>query len=261
MDSSGNLSIKRYDPMKCPEHAVITVIAKRRSGKSFLVRDWLYQHRKRFFAGIVMSGTEEGNHFYEDMGVPKSFIYNDFNEDALTRLLERQRKLTKQGKAQPVFVVMDDVAYDSKIFKLTCIRQLLLNGRHWKIQVYICLQYMLDVPPGIRANMDLIIVLKDNLHRDKLYKTFFQAVPSIGMFNSIMDACTTDYKALILDNASNSTDLSECIYWYKSRDRKPFRIGHKIFYDFNEKRAKSDNEDQESTRAPAKKKKVIKLLK
>lgn len=261
MDSSGNLSIKRYDVTKCPEHAVIVVIAKRRSGKSFLVRDWLYQHRKRFFAGVVMSGTEEGNHFYEQMGIPKAFIYNDFNEDALTRLVERQRKLTKQGKAQPVFVVLDDVAFDKKIFNKTVIRQLMLNGRHWKIQVYICLQWMMDCGPGIRANMDLIILLKDNLHREKLYKTFFQMVPNFALFNSIMDSCTSDYKALVLDNACNSTDLSQCLYWFKSKERKPFHIGHKIFYDFSNKRARDDDEDETSTSKPVKRKSKVKLLK
>jgi hypothetical protein len=66
---------------------------------------------------LVMSGTEEGNHFYErEVGIPRAFIYNDFNEEALIRLVDRQRKLTRQGKAQPVFVVLDDCAFDKSIF-------------------------------------------------------------------------------------------------------------------------------------------------
>ena len=264
MSDVSNLSIKKYDPTKCPEHAVIVMIAKRRSGKSFLLRDWLYNHRHRFFAGLVMSGTEEGNHFYErEVGIPRAFIYNDFNETALTRLVERQRKLTRQGKAQPVFIVLDDCGFDKSIFNRKIIRQLLLNGRHWKITLYMCLQYFLDAGPAIRANIDLVVLLKDNMHRDKLQKTFFQMVPTQALFNSIMDSCTDDYKALILDNASTSTNLSDCLFWYKGKDRKPFHIGHKSFYDFSSKRLKTeeDDEDEDAPRPKPKRSGRVKLLK
>lgn len=228
------LNIKKYDPTKAPEHLVVVTIAKRRSGKSFLIRDWLFHHRNRFFAGIVMSGTEEGNGFYEkEVGIPPSFIYNDFNEQALQRLVDRQRRMTTEGTAKSVYVILDDLAFDRKVWSKPVIRQLLMNGRHWKISVYITLQYFLEVSPAFRANIDLIVLLKDNLHREKLYKTFFQMLPNYGMFNQIMDSCTSDYKALILDNSSNSTKINECIYWYKAKNRPPFRIGHSMFYEYD----------------------------
>ncbi|MGA1563858.1 MAG: hypothetical protein ACO35C_04475 [Pontimonas sp.] len=240
MDAA-TLNIKKYDPGTCPEHMVVVAIAKRRSGKSFLLKDWLYHHRNRYFAGIVMSGTEEGNRFYEnEVGIPKSFIYNDFDEGALQRMVDRQRQMTIEGKAKPVYVILDDLAFDRKVWSKPLIRQLLMNGRHWKISVYITLQYFLEVSPAFRANIDLIVLLKDNLHREKLYKTFFQMLPNFAMFNTIMDACTADFKALILDNSSNSTKISECIYWYKAKARPPFRIGHPIFYEYKDGKTKKD---------------------
>ena len=111
-----NLSIKKFDIRTVPEHPVVVCIAKRRSGKSFLIRDWLYQLRKRYSAGIVMSATEDGNSFYSKMGIPKAFIFTDFNEDALEKLVDRQRRATKKGNAKPVFVVLDDVAFNKSIF-------------------------------------------------------------------------------------------------------------------------------------------------
>jgi hypothetical protein len=230
----GTLNIKKYDPTKAPEHMVVVAIAKRRSGKSFLIKDWLYHHRNRFFAGIVMSGTEEGNRFYErEVGIPPPFIYNDFDEPALQRLVDRQRAMTVDGTAKSVYVILDDLAFDRKVWSKPLIRQLLMNGRHWKISVYISLQYFLEVSPAFRANIDIIVLLKDNLHREKLYKTFFQMLPNFGTFNQIMDACTMDYKALILDNSSNSTKINECMYWYKAKPRPPFRIGHSMFYEYS----------------------------
>ena len=113
-----------------PDSPVIVAIAKRRSGKSFLVRDLMYQMRKRFVGGIVMSATEEANGFYQDMGVPPAYIYHEFDEGALERLIETQKKLTKAGKVQLVFVILDDVAYNKTIFNRSVIRQLALNGRY-----------------------------------------------------------------------------------------------------------------------------------
>lgn len=233
-------NIKKYKPKEMPEHAVVVAIAKRRSGKSFLIRDFLYNQRKRFFAGIAMSGTEAGNHFYEkEVGLPKKFIYNDFDEAALEKMVNRQRELAQAGKAQPVFIILDDLGFDKKIFNKPIMRQLLLNGRHWKITLYIMLQYALDVSPSIRSNIDIVILLKDNVNREKLYKTFFQMVPNIHQFNAIMDATTDNFKALILDNTSTSTHIGDCIFWYKAKKRAPFRIGHASFYDFKPSKKKS----------------------
>jgi len=122
MADAFNLSIKKFDIKTIPEHPVVVCIAKRRSGKSFLIRDWLYQLRKRYTAGIVMSATEDGNRFYEKMGIPKAFIYTEFDEDALEKLVERQRRATKKGVAKPVFVVLDDIAYNKSIFNRNVIR-------------------------------------------------------------------------------------------------------------------------------------------
>ena len=44
---------------------VCVFIGKRNTGKSTLVKDIMY-HKKHLPAGIVLSGTEEGNHFYSD---------------------------------------------------------------------------------------------------------------------------------------------------------------------------------------------------
>ena len=61
-------SISKFKPGEMPDSPVIVAIAKRRSGKSFLIRDILYQLRKRFCGGIIQSGTEEANGFYEELG-------------------------------------------------------------------------------------------------------------------------------------------------------------------------------------------------
>ncbi len=255
-----NFSIKKFDPKAMPDSPVIVAIAKRRSGKSFLVRDLLYQLRKRFVGGIVMSATEEANSFYQDMGVPPAYIYHEFDEAALERLIETQKRLTKQGKAQPVFAVLDDVAYNRTVFNRPVVRQLALNGRHYRITFIIALQYALDMQPAIRSNIDYVMLLRDNMNREKLYRNFFNGLlPNFSFFNELMDNCTKDYRTLVLDNAAHSTNLSDIISWYKAKDRNKFRLGSENYYRYNTKKLKKEDAGHDAG-FREKKKKGIKLL-
>jgi len=135
-----------------------------------------------------------------------------------------------------------------------------MNGRHFKISVFLMLQYALDTPPAIRANIDFVVLLKDNLHREKLYKSFFHGlVPSFALFNTLMDSCTSDFKALILDNSCNSTTLCDLIFWYRARDRARFKIGSSAYYEFSRRRLKQEDDDGPK-QTSGKRKGTVKLL-
>ena len=54
---------------------VIVLIGRRDTGKSFLVRDLLY-YQQDIPIGTVISGTEEGNGFMENMFLNYLFIMN-----------------------------------------------------------------------------------------------------------------------------------------------------------------------------------------
>lgn len=79
-----------------------------------------------------MSATEESNGHWGQY-IPELFIYNDFNRDALERMINFQRKAAKQKRCQPSFVIADDCMYDRAFTKDVLIRGIFMNGRHWKI--------------------------------------------------------------------------------------------------------------------------------
>ena len=68
----------------------------RNTGKSTLLTDLLYQHRKRFPLGLIMSGTEASTSYFGGM-VPDLFIYGGYNHDAMTRLLIRQKRMVRKN--------------------------------------------------------------------------------------------------------------------------------------------------------------------
>lgn len=235
-----NLQLRKFNPKTMADDKVCVFIGKRNTGKSTLVTDILYQ-KKHLPVGVVMSATEEGNKHYQNF-VPDLFIYGDYDRDAIERVLDRQRKIINAGKGSHAFVLLDDCMYDKKFMKDTCIRKCFMNGRHWKIFFMLTMQYCMDLTPDLRANVDYVFILRENIvqNREKLYKSFFGVFPNFDMFNQVMNACTENYECLVLDNTSKSNKVEDCVFWYKATMHDNFRIGspnlwayHKKHYDPN----------------------------
>lgn len=235
-------------------YPVILMVAKRNSGKSCLIKD-IMSYRRHLTAGVVMSGSERANGFYSAW-VPPIFIYNEFDREALLRLLRRQERLLKEGKAQPVFVIFDDLGFDKKMFNDKVVRELFMNGRHFMITTILSLQYCIDLAPAMRSNVDYVFSLKENLYREKLFKNFFPIVGNLATFSALMDELTQDYGALVFDNTKNSSKISDCVFHYKARlDRKPFKLGSPEAWSFSKTRVK--NEDDDNLGESCKKKTIL----
>jgi GTP-binding protein EngB required for normal cell division len=61
--SAMNVSLKKFDMRRIQQDAVCVFIGRRRTGKSTLLKDLLYNHQDMPL-GTVISGTEESNGFY-----------------------------------------------------------------------------------------------------------------------------------------------------------------------------------------------------
>ena len=107
-----NLQLRKFKPESITDDRVCVFIGKRNTGKSTLVKDIMY-HKKHLPAGIVLSGTEEGNHFYSEF-IPDLFVYGDYDRDAIERVMARQRKLVGAGtKNCGAFMLLDDCMYEN----------------------------------------------------------------------------------------------------------------------------------------------------
>ena len=235
---------------------VVVAVGKRCTGKSELVKDLMY-FKKHIPCGVVCSGTEDGNCFYQKI-VPEIFVYSYFDRKAIERVIDRQKKALKKGTVHPVFIVLDDLLYDKKFLNDKLVRSLFMNGRHFKICLFMTAQYLVDVPPSLRANIDYVFVLRDNLYREKLWRNLFQIFPTLDMFHAAMDSCTQDYGALVLDNTNPSTNISDCVFWYKAKLGRSFRMGSSSYWSFARKyTAENDDNDAEEDASTTKKNRVV----
>lgn len=228
-----NIQLRKFDPSKIADDKVCVVIGKRGTGKSTLVTDLLY-HKRDIPAGVVMSATEEGNHYYKQF-VPDLFIYGDYNRETIEKVIDRQKRLIAANKKTPAFVLLDDCMYNKAFMKDTCIRQCFMNGRHWKIFFVLTMQYCMDLSPDLRANVDYVFILRENViqNRERLWKSFFGVFPSFELFNQVMNACTENYECLVLDNTSKSNRLEDCVFYYKAPIRRGFRVGSEAIWNYH----------------------------
>jgi len=232
---STRLELKKFDMSRITHDKICVFIGKRKTGKSFCVRDLLYNVRD-IPCGIVMSATEKANSFYSSH-VPNIFIHDEWNSSVVDNLLDKQRRaLTSGRKKFDTFIILDDLMYDKRWIADKGVSEIFMNGRHYKILFILTLQYALGIPPALRANVDFVFVFKENVisNRKRVWEHYCGVIPTFKQFNEIMDACTEDFKCLVIDNSSTSNVIGDCVFWYKAESHTNFRVGTERFWKLHE---------------------------
>jgi hypothetical protein len=257
-----NLELKRFDMRSIvfkPNESkgpVIVLIGRRDTGKSFLVRDLLYNHQD-IPIGTVISGTEEGNGFYKKL-VPKIFIHNEYNTAIIENILKRQKQVLKQINREMqqfnrttidprTFVILDDCLYDNSWSRDKMMRLLFMNGRHWKVMLVITMQFALGVPPALRTNIDYVFILRDSYlsNRRRIYENYAGMFPTLESFCQVMDQCTENYECLVINNNAKSNKLQDQIFWYRADTHGEFRLGSREFWELSKQLNDDDDEEEQ----------------
>lgn len=241
----------RPDENKGP---VVVLIGRRDTGKSFLVRDLLYNHQD-IPIGTVISGTEAGNGFFA-AHVPKLFIHDEYNTAIIENILKRQKTVLKQVNKEMeaykrtsidprAFVILDDCLYDNKWTKDKMMRLLFMNGRHWKIMLIITMQYPLGIPPNLRTNIDYVFILREPYiaNRKRIWENYAGMFPTYESFSQVMDQCTENFECLVINNNAKSNKLSDQVFWYKAQNRADFKLGSKEFWEISKDLGSDDEEE------------------
>lgn len=243
---SNSLRLKKFDPStQIKSNNVVLCIGKRGTGKSTLTADILYHQRKNFDAGIAFSATEESNGFWA-RHICDTLIHQDFNPKVYANFINEQRRINaKLSKPINSFALLEDCMYSRILRTDPSIRGSFFNGRHWNIFLIVTMQYVLDLPPELRSNVDIIFVLKNNMvaDREKIWKHFAGFVPNFNAFQQIMNKCTQGYECLVINNTSRSNEIDDCLFWYEAQIRDDFKIGKPQMWFYHYKMKK--NEDKE----------------
>ena len=223
------------DSRKSP---MMVVIGKKDTGKSFLVRDILFQTQRHFPVGTVISATEAANEFFQTM-VPSKFIHDKYRPEIVQNVIKRQATIkskrtqdkTSRGGGSNVdpraFLILDDCLYDAKSWiNEESTRFVFMNGRHIDLMTIITMQYPLGITPNLRTNVDFVFILRENIlgNRRRIYENYAGMFPTFEMFCTFMDQCTENYECLVICNNVSSNRLEDQVFWYKADDHPPFRL-------------------------------------
>jgi len=240
------LPIRNFDFRMMGANPAICIIAKRGSGKSILVRDLLNYFKSKIPTGMIIAPTDKMNCYYGKF-VPDTYIHYEYNSDIVQGLLNRQsimvdkwKEKKKQGKfVDPrAFLVMDDcLSSKGKWDKDKCIREIFMDGRHYKLTYILTMQFSLGLLPELRSNFDYIFLLGEDYinNQKRLYENYAGMFPSFKSFQRIFNLLTEDYGCMVISNRGARADFFDKIFWYKANfDVKINNIGCKQYLAFHD---------------------------
>jgi hypothetical protein len=223
------IRIRRWDPKKLPNRSsVILVIGKPATGKTTLIRDLLRQTRCK--DGIVFSPFEGGEgKEYRNLG--RNFrLLNQFEESKAEYYLNEAkresqalREIDRYDQRVTKVWALDNCVPDRDFRRSSILRNIFMNGRHFRMTMMIGIPPAMAIPPAMRCNTDYIFMLREPQlsNRRRLYDHYGGIFPCFEDFCNVMDRCTRNYRALVIDNSARSYKIEDCVHWYKAGFRSP----------------------------------------
>lgn len=238
------LQVQQFNPANLKPYRIMLYVGRRGSGKSSLLRDILYRISGTVDFGLAFSPTEESLSAFREI-MPEAWIYSMFSQSKLEQMLDMQRAHGRIGKQRHLFLIMDDCMYDKKIMKSTAMRDLFMNGRHLKITLCFAVQYLMDISPDLRSNIDYVFSMNEKIisNKTKLWKYFYGMFEKYEDFSRTMDRCTENFSSMVLDNTARTSNLSDTVFWYRaSLDLPSFKMGKPIYWKLAEATRKTEED-------------------
>lgn len=238
MSGTQRLRIRKWDPRTIKDDRIVLFVGARGTGKSVMQMDIMQHMADRVDFGVGMTPTMDTLKEWEKH-MPSCWLYEGFNQDKLEDMIDAQRRTLRSGKSpKHLCLFLDDCIYDKKVLKSVAMRDVFLNGRHLKLHMSCAVQYLMDMGPDLRTNIDYIVCMREKIlaNRIKLHKYFFGMFERFDDFNKVFEKCTTDFSAIVMDNTNASSNrVEDCVFWYRaSPDVSDFRVGSRVFWKLSE---------------------------
>lgn len=210
------------ETMRVPFSSII--VSKRNSGKSFLVRDLVYNlsKLKKINQLIVMSNTS-GMSLNQDYNFVDKRFLTTFSQEKIEKLMKIQAKAIQQGNIREILLVLDDVIGGDGTKKAEgnrLIRSLYANGRHYHISIVLLSQIANRLlEPPLRENSDYIFFSRLG---QRGLETLWESIPVIPKKDFIQFASThnKDFTFVLYDNMTQSNNPEDFLFLVKADERK-----------------------------------------
>lgn len=221
----------------------ICMIAKRGSGKSWVVRSIL-NHYKDIPGGVIIAPTDKTNTFYGKF-FPEVFIHYEYKTEIIEKIFYRQDQIIEKCKQKAklgkkvdprAFLVMDDcLSSKGTWMRDQPIMKMFLEGRHYHVMYILTMQFPLGIIPELRCNFDYIFLLAEDFftNQKRLYDHYAGMFPSFASFRQVFLQLTNDFGCMVIVNRGSRKNFLDKIFWFKAKNEIPERIGCQQFNDFH----------------------------
>lgn len=251
IEIDGNaLPIREFQLEWMVDNASICMIAKRGSGKSWVVRSIL-NHYKRIPGGVIIAPTDKMNSFYGKF-FPDTYIHYEYKSEIIEKILYRQEKIIQKAKEKAIkgkkcdpkaFLIMDDcLSSKGTWLKDEPIMKMFFDGRHYKLMYILTMQFPLGITPELRCNFDYIFLLAEDFqsNQKRLYDHYAGMFPSFFSFRQVFVDLTDDYGSMVIVNRGSKKNFLDKVFWYKANNNKIDSVGNSQFNKFH-----NDNYDKD----------------
>lgn len=234
-DQPKEVNIHEFCIEDIPLSCTWIVVGPPASGKTTFIENVCYYLKHRYPVARIFMGTDAGYRKFSNIFHPL-YLSNYYSEEEEKDHILRQRLCElENGKGNEgnfAINIMDDVSDDPKIYKTKIMKGLFkLGSQHWNQLFMVGSQYAIDMPPDIRKATSYVAIFREpeELERKKLWLNFGGMAGSYANFCDLMDQLTGDYTCLIFKKRSQSNELEECVFWYRTKELKPWRFGCKEY--------------------------------
>lgn len=223
------------------EGLTVTCYGRRRTGKSFFLRNLLFLLQDRWPFGMLFSTTAFNGFWTKHM--PAKFCTHRFElfESKARRLIEYQELMTLALQMFPElwklinprkFVLLDDVIADKRLRFSDCLDQFGSTGRHLNTDVFVTTQHAKGLNPCWRNNTDFPVIFQQ--HSLEQIEALFDAHGNFldrKQFHKIILQYTQKNYCVILNASCKSHNFYDYVKVYKAVDPGDYILGCKEYWD------------------------------
>ena len=196
----------------------MTITSKTNSGKSVFMKDICNQIKSWFSQVYLMSVTADLQKDLYDF-IPKSQIYNSFNETVLQEIWKTQELvISKNDKndSNRVLVIYDDLISDPKVRNSKILKKFFCANRQVNISQIFLSQSFKAIPPVLRENVTVAVSFfldseDDRIAFSKSYLSVDNAKQGLLLFDKITKE---PYQSIVCMNCLVGGDPEKYIRTY-----------------------------------------------
>lgn len=228
------------DPKEFQPDKLLVFFGKRRTGKSFCMRDLLFRGRKNFPYGLVVTNTKFNGYWQHH--VPKNYIH-ELDPLVLHLFIDMQKRLIEKWNEDPwmqkninpyKFLILDDVVSDTFRYNADVLNAA-VQGRHYKVFTMLATQYPRLVATGVRANTDYAFIFfqKTLNEKEAIADEYLNMVPKDEAMAFIAKHTQVEgvqREIVVLDIIKTDPYVTNNIYKHVPVDPGPFIMGCQDFW-------------------------------